>query len=192
MLRITAGSLKGRKLRFESSNNQTRPTLSFVREAIFSSLNSLVDGANFLDLFAGSGIMSFEAISRGASFAECIEKNRHLCNQINSNKSNFLLGDSLNVLNLDSERYLKKFAKKDFFDIVYLDPPYDSRMYELCLNLILDNSILKQNAVIIMESSFRDDELSQIFLKLKTNHQSLNIFKQKNYGQTKLTYYNFE
>ena len=130
---ITAGKLKGRKI-IAPDENITRPTLSKVRMSVFNTLQSMItfDGSSFLDMFAGSGIMGLEAISRGFSKVYAIEKNPKVSNIIKKNFKNFdnapelLIGDSLKVV--------PKLDKN--FDVIYIDPPYFSGIYEQSLKSI--------------------------------------------------------
>jgi 16S rRNA (guanine966-N2)-methyltransferase len=118
---ITAGKFKGRKIA-APDNKLTRPTLSKVRMGVFNTLQSMIDfeGKTFLDMYAGSGIMGLEALSRGFSSALAIEKNPIVIKQ-NFEKFDpapeLLVGDSLK-LNLGE------------FDVAYIDPPYAAGIYE--------------------------------------------------------------
>ena len=130
---ITAGQYKGQKIA-TPDESITRPTLSKVRMSIFNTLQSMVnfDGASFLDMYAGSGIMSLEAVSRGFECAFAIEKNPKVFAVLQSNFKKYghnitpILGDSLNVV--------KKFDRK--FDIIFIDPPYFSGIYEKSLDAV--------------------------------------------------------
>lgn len=147
---ITGGKFKGRKI-ITPDEKITRPTLSKTRESVFNILFSLIDfeGKTFLDLFAGSGIMALEALSRGFEDATCLEKNFKTLKIL---KSNFL---SLNlkppIIVGDSIKLLPKLQKK--FDVIYIDPPYKSGLYELCLKIIKEHNILNQDGIIILEHS---------------------------------------
>ncbi len=130
---ITAGKFKGRKIT-APDENITRPTLSKVRMSVFNTLQSLIDfeGSTFLDMFAGSGIMGLEAISRGFEYAVAIEKNPKSANVIKSNFKKFdkfpklIVGDSLKIIEKSDEK----------FDVVYIDPPYFSGIYEKSLDAV--------------------------------------------------------
>lgn len=143
-MNITAGIFKGQKVN-APDENITRPTLSKVRMAIFNTLQSMIDfeGASFLDMFAGSGIMGLEAISRGFSNVTAIEKNIKAAQIIKDNfkkfpqKPNLIIGDSL--------KKVPKLTEK--FDVIYIDPPYFAGIYEDSL------SAAKKNAggIVILE-----------------------------------------
>lgn len=178
MLQITGGKLKSRKIDPPKGNN-VRPTLSQVRESIFSILFSMMDieEKNFLDVFAGSGIMGFEAISRGFSSVTFIEKDRQtffLLKEnskklgIDNNNTNFLYGDSTKIL--------KKIQKS--FDVIFVDPPYQSGLYDNILKTILDNNLLKNNGVLIVEHP----------KELELNIENYKKIKQKIYADKSLTF----
>lgn len=154
---ITAGKYKGRKI-IAPDEKITRPTLSKIRESIFSTLFSIIDfeGKFFLDCFAGSGIMGLEALSRGFISAVAIEKNPKIASIIKKNylniglTPNLIIGDSLKKI-----PQLKALGKN--FDVIYLDPPYASGIYEQTLMLIKENNLLKENGIIILEHSQKID-----------------------------------
>lgn len=147
---ITAGIYKGRKV-VAPDEKITRPTLSKIRECIFSTLFSMIDfqGKSFLDCFAGSGIMGLEAISRGFEGVVAMEKNPKVARILKENYTNlkippdFLFGDSLKII--------PKITRQ--FDVIYLDPPYQSGIYEETLKKIKENNLLKEGAIIVLEHS---------------------------------------
>ena len=134
-MNITAGKFKGQKIT-APDEKITRPTLSKVRMSIFNTLQSMIDfeGASFLDMYAGSGIMGLEALSRGFSKAVAIEKHPKAAQIIKNNYRKFspaptlLTGDSLKITPAIQEK----------FDVIYIDPPYFSGIYEQSLKAIKD------------------------------------------------------
>lgn len=166
---ITAGKFKGQNVT-APDENITRPTLSKVRMSIFNTLQSMIDfeDSSFLDMYAGSGIMGLEAVSRGFLTVTAIEKNPKAAQIIKSNfkKFNpppkFLFGDSLKIA--------PKLQNK--FDVIYIDPPYFSGIYENSLDAIKDIS----NGIIILEHVTDVDFTG--FEKLK----------QKKYGDRRITF----
>lgn len=145
---ITAGIYKGRKV-IAPDEKLVRPTLSKIRESIFNILFSIMDfeGKRFLDTFAGSGIMGLEALSRGFEYVLALEKNPKVVKILKENyenikiKPNLIVGDSLKLLSKMGEK----------FDVIYIDPPYFSDIYEECLKKIQENSLLKDDGIIILE-----------------------------------------
>lgn len=145
---ITAGIYKGRKV-LVPDEKIVRPTLSKAREGIFSTLFSMIDfkGKNFLDMFAGSGIMGLEALSRGFKQVLAIEKNPKVAQILKNNyknigiEPNFILGDSLKVIKKADSKY----------DVIYIDPPYFSGVYEDCLKRINEHKLLNVDGIVILE-----------------------------------------
>jgi 16S rRNA (guanine966-N2)-methyltransferase len=145
---ITAGIYKGRKV-IAPDENIVRPTLSKIRESIFNVLFSIMDfkDKEFLDVFAGSGIMGIEALSRGFKSALELEKHPKVIRFLKDNykkmnlEPNLIAGDSLKILS--------RLDKK--FDVIYIDPPYLSGIYEETLKKIQENKLLKDNGIIVLE-----------------------------------------
>ena len=165
---ITAGKFKGQKIT-APDENITRPTLSKVRMSVFNTLQSIIEfeGHSFLDMYAGSGIMGLEALSRGFSNAAAIEKNFKVAGIIKTNFKKFenppklYIGDSL-----------KTVSKLDKFDVIYIDPPYFSGIYEKSLEAIKKNA----NNIIILEHVTEVD------------FHGFEIIKQKKYGDKFITF----
>lgn len=143
---ITAGKYKGRKV-VAPDENITRPTLSKAREAIFSVLFSLIDfdGKSFLDMFAGSGIMGLEAISRGFDRVLAVEKSPKIAKVLKDNYKS--LGLQADIVIADSLKL--KSDKK--FDVIYIDPPYMSGIYENVLEKIKNDDLLKPDGIVVLE-----------------------------------------
>jgi 16S rRNA (guanine(966)-N(2))-methyltransferase RsmD len=166
---ITAGKFKGRKIK-APDENITRPTLSKVRMSVFNILQAIIDfdGKSFLDMYAGSGIMGLEALSRGFEGAVAIEKNPKIANIIKSNFKNFeispklIIGDSIKVTQKSNEK----------FDVIYIDPPYFSGIYESSLNAVKNIN----NGIIILE------HVTEVDFK------GFKIIKQKKYGDKFITF----
>ena len=155
MLRIIAGKYRHLKIEAPDTDN-TRPTTDRVREALMSALGTKLDNAIVLDLFAGSGALGLESLSRGASMVYFIDKAPLAIKTIKKNLFN-LKENNAKVLLLSYEKalsYLKDEGIK--FDIVYLDPPYKMKeVYEKVRNLLLDNDLLNEGAVIVEEANER-------------------------------------
>lgn len=124
MLHIIAGKYKNQKIKFPKGQ-ETRPTTSKLREALFNICQNCIENASFLDVFAGSGAMGLEALSRGAKKASFIEENRECMQCIRENLKTLDLDASAQSLQGDAFLMLKKLDKQaENFDIVYMDPPY--------------------------------------------------------------------
>ncbi len=123
-LRIIGGRFKGRLLKAPKAST-TRPTQGMLREAVFNICQNRIDGARFLDLFAGSGAMGLEAVSRGASSILLVEQNRNAVACIKENIRTLEIESASEVLPMEAGKALAFLEKrKDRFDIVYIDPPY--------------------------------------------------------------------
>jgi 16S rRNA (guanine966-N2)-methyltransferase len=122
-MRIIAGSAGGRPLK--APPDGLRPTMDRVRAAVFSSLGDLVPGARCLDLFAGSGAMGIEALSRGAAEAVFVDSNERCSRCIRENLR--MAGVEASVQTLDAHRFLDLYAEPASFDLVFADPPYFKR-----------------------------------------------------------------
>lgn len=166
---ITAGKFKGQKIT-APDENITRPTLSKVRMSIFNTLQSMIDfeDKGFLDMYAGSGIMGLEAISRGFDNALAIEKNPKVANVI---KSNFKKFENAPVLKIgDSLKVVQSLEQK--FDVVYIDPPYFAGIYEKSLDAIRNSA----SGIIVLEHVTGVD------------FSGYELVKQKQYGDKFVTY----
>ncbi len=151
-MRIIAGSCRGAKI-FAPKGLDTRPTGDRVREAVFN-LVGPVDGASVLDLYAGSGAMGLEALSRGAAHATFVENDREACRTINRNLDKLGL-EGAEVTCTDVLRFLA--AERRRFDLILVDPPYDmveSVAVRLALYL---PAVLAENGLVALESSSRDE-----------------------------------
>ena len=163
---ITGGIYKGRKI--EAPDEKiTRPTLSKVRQGVFNTLFSLIGDFNdksFLDLFGGSGIMGLEALSRGFNSVTIFEKNVRIAQILKKNYSNLGLKPDLKIG--DSLKLIPKLDKS--FDVIYVDPPYYSGVYEEVFNLLKEFPL--KETIIIAEHSEPLDV------------KEFNLIKEKSYG----------
>jgi 16S rRNA (guanine966-N2)-methyltransferase len=154
-LRILGGAFRGRLLK-SPKGEQTRPTLAVMRKAVFDILQSDVEGAAFLDLFAGSGAMGFEALSRGASHVTFVESNRFALRAIEENIQILKAQTQCSVMGYDTLLALKKLAKgKQRFDLAYADPPYAvaPQLIEEILALFDSHSLLNANGRLFLEEA---------------------------------------
>lgn len=159
-IRIIAGSWRGRRVSVLDSEG-LRPTTSRVRETLFNWLMHDVAGATCLDLFSGSGVLGFECLSRGAGFVDFVESDSAAAQNIQSNISLFLTGDEqskVNVNRQDALRFLKE--KKDKrYDIVFVDPPFQSSLAVQSLSLLSELGCLNDNALVYIEQDSNHDRL---------------------------------
>jgi len=145
-IRVTAGALRGRRVPVPASD--VRPTSERARQAFFNIIGKRIEGSRFLDLFAGSGIFSFEALSRGAASATAIDHDRRKVEAIAR------LADDLDVavtaVQGDVLTTLPKLTK-DIYDIVYVDPPFDFTAYDELLKAIEKHLSLAPETVVAIE-----------------------------------------
>lgn len=151
-LRIIAGLYKNRAL-FAPKGEATRPTTGATRETLFNLLMQEIEGKEFLDLFAGTGAVSIEALSRGASHATLVEKDRAACEAIKKNIEKLALTpEQITFFSGEALRIAKKLEKEGkSFDLVFLDPPYNGTEHLPIFELIDTGSLLKPGGLLIIE-----------------------------------------
>ena len=175
-MRIIAGTRRGHKL-YEFDGMDIRPTTDRVKESMFNLIQDFVLGSRVLDLFSGSGALSFEALSRGAEYAVCVDKDINSIAVIE--KNNASLGFSnVKILNCDAMRYLAE--TKDKFSLIFLDPPYNKGFIAPIIEEIVKRDVLKPDGIIVLESDFSDEH---------GDFAELTKLKQKKYGRSYVTVY---
>jgi 16S rRNA (guanine966-N2)-methyltransferase len=179
-MRIIAGIYRGRNLK-SLPTLDTRPTKDMVKGAIFSIIQFEIVNASVLDLFAGSGSIGIEALSRGAKLAVFNDKSRAAYNLIKDNLESLnVKQDAYQLINLDYNLALAHIHnEKKKFDFIYLDPPYKLKIIDDLITQIMNLQLLSKSGVIMAEVDKRDPETNYPGLKLKV-HQ---------YGNTKLLVY---
>lgn len=175
-MRVITGSRRGKKLKVLEGTD-TRPTTDMVKEAIFSIIQFDVPGASVLDLFAGSGQLGIEALSRDAAHCVFVDRNPSAVAVIKANVTDCNFNGVSRVLNMDSLEYLK--VAKDGIDIALLDPPYNNGLIEKALPLLEPK--LNDGAIVVCE---HEKELTpaESFGRLK-------LHKRYKYGKICLTVY---
>ena len=148
MMKINSGIFRNSSIEI-LKNSSFRPTTSISRKSLFDSIGKL-DGKSFLDLFSGSGIIGFEAASRGAKNVTFVEINKKYLNHIILNAKKFEY-DQFNFMARDAHRFIKKSKN---YDIIFADPPYG--LYEM--NIFIENALKKLNkgGILILESSSKE------------------------------------
>lgn len=149
-LRIIAGTWRGRLLEFLPNN--IRPTPNRVRETLFNWLQLYIENADCLDLFAGSGALSFEALSRGAAKVVAIDQSSTATQYLHHN-AHKLATNNIEIIHASAEQFFTKYANIDkAFDIVFLDPPFYQNLLLPSLQQLLDRQCLKETSLIYFES----------------------------------------
>ncbi len=182
-MRVIGGKFRSRKLK-SLKGDLTRPTANKVKGAVFSSIAFDVNHNLMLDLFAGSGAMGIEALSRGFKHVYFNDVNKKAYDVILFNLKTLDLLKSSSLSRLNYQDLLKKFSNKNKFDFIFIDPPYKKINIDEILKEIVDYEILAKGGVVCVESVKEE--------KLKNDYKNLLKYKEKIYGLTKLTYYRKE
>lgn len=174
-MRVITGTARGRKLR-EPAGNEIRPTTDMVKEALFSIIQFDVEGRRVLDLFAGTGQLGIEALSRGADSCVFVDESRDSINIVKENlKTCGMQGETIQT---DSLNYLEHCGK---FGLIFVDPPYDAGLYDSVLQKIFKIDILSEGGIIICETR-RETELPEA-------PAPYSMGRSYRYGKIKLTLY---
>jgi 16S rRNA (guanine966-N2)-methyltransferase len=174
LLRITGGALARRRIAVPAAADAglVRPTSDKVREAIFASLGGAIEGANVLDVFAGSGALGLEALSRGAARATFIEKDRRTAQTLRENIAALGLEASAQVIVDDATRAL---AGVGLFDVVFCDPPYALAIDDALARSL--GAVVAPNGVLILERGKKSAVLAV---------PGLNLTRERAYGDTRV------
>ena len=155
MMRIITGRARGMKLD-TLEGEMTRPTSERAKMAIFSSLQFELEGRRALDLFAGSGQMGLEAVSRGAAHAVLVDQSKDAVAIIRKNAEKTRLAEDCTIVCADFSEFLRQRRGHDPFDLVFIDPPYGMRACRAAVEAILDNRLLKSHGILVLESGEPD------------------------------------
>lgn len=150
-LRIIGGKWRGQKLSFANAEG-LRPTGDRIRETLFNWLTPVISEAHCLDLFAGSGVLGIEALSRGASSATLIEKNPTSITLLQQNCAQ-LKANHAEVIQADAIHWLASTKPTNLFDVVFLDPPFATTLLQPCCDLLHQHDLLADNAYIYIETN---------------------------------------
>lgn len=176
-MRVITGSARGRRLK-EIEGLETRPTTDRVKEALFSVIQFDIEGRRVLDLFAGTGQLGIEALSRGAESAVFVEQRKDAVQAVRENLVVCGLSDRARVVSGDAMSYLKSGEK---FDLIFLDPPYASGLLEQALEEIARFDICRRHGIIVAESV-----ADKVLPPLSAPYA---VHREYRYGKIKLTVY---
>ena len=174
MLRIITGSAKGKRLK-TLEGEATRPTSERIKEAVFSSIQFDLDGRRVLDLFAGSGQMGLEALSRGAASAMFIDSAREAMDIVKENAVSTGFFSVCRFLVSDWKNYIRKASGREKFDLVFVDPPYSLKCCEECARRLTDSGLLAVGAIVVLESG--EEEISADSI------EGFSVIKSTHYGK---------
>ena len=178
-MRVVSGSLRGMKLN-TIEGDSTRPTRDIVKEALFSIIQNYVPDAIFLDLFAGSGAIGIEALSRGAKEAIFIDLNPKCVAIIRENVKKGNLEKQSHIYNTNYQNALKKL-QGELVSIIYIDPPYNKNMGVEAIAKISEYDLLAQDGLIIIETD-TNEEVPEVIGRYEK-------FNYKRYGRNILSFY---
>ncbi|MBI1823775.1 MAG: 16S rRNA (guanine(966)-N(2))-methyltransferase RsmD [Nitrospirae bacterium] len=177
MIRISGGKKRGRHL-FTLDDPDLRPTSGKVREALFNILGEKINGVQFLDLFAGSGLVGIEALSRGAAHCTFIEKDFRHFKLLQKNIERIQFQNDATLIEIDALKFVKGPSQ---FDLVFVDPPYASKLLEKILPALGGSDMIEKGGMIIVEH-FKKLTLDPIYGRFS-------LLKSYAYGDTFLSIY---
>lgn len=174
-MRVISGIRKGLKLKSPDGMN-TRPTTDRVKESVFNLLQFCMPCNSVLDLFAGSGALGIEALSRYCSHAVFVDHNRQSVMLIQDNLASARFHENATVICKDSLAYLQGCT--DSFDLIFLDPPYNANLLKPVLDVIAERDLLSEDGIIVIES----EENGESF-----EHSLFSVRRTARYGKTVIT-----
>lgn len=178
-MRVISGTAKGCKLN-STTDKSTRPTLDRVKEPLFSILQIHLQGANVLDLFAGSGALGIECLSRGAKHATFCDKSFVATQILKQNLEKTKLEDKSTILNVDYKKCLNKLTKS--FDIIFIDPPYKKDIAVDAVQRILELYLLSKDGIIVLETDEEEREIKEL------EKLEVEVYDRRKYGRVKLLF----
>jgi 16S rRNA (guanine(966)-N(2))-methyltransferase RsmD len=182
-MRVISGSARGTKL-VSLGSADIRPTLDRVKESFFNQVGPGLEGLTFLDLFAGSGSIGIEALSRGAEAVVFIEPNPEANHIILQNLEKCkITTDRWDLLKYPALKALKALHKRNF-DLVYLDPPFADGLYEPTLRGLSSSGLIRQDTLVVVEHFHKT--------VLHKNYDKLEFYKNRRLGDSCLSFFRLE
>lgn len=183
-MRVISGMAKGTKL-FTLEGLSTRPTLDRIKEPLFSIIQNRIQNSIILDLFAGSGALGIESLSRGANFCYFCDNSTKATNIIDKNLSKTRFKEKSELFTMDYKSCLKQMANKKLqFNLIFLDPPYESDLIYLSVKQIKELKLLAQDGIIIAETDNEKELIS------KLEQLNAEVFDIRKYGRVRLLFLN--
>ena len=181
-MRIISGIMRCNKL-FTLDGLNTRPTLDRVKEPLFSIINFDLEDAEVLDLFAGSGALGLESLSRGAKQAVLCDNSHEAIRVIKQNIAKTKTEDRTLVIHKNFNKALEELSSKNMkFNIVFLDPPYATDYAEQATQKILELGLLKENGIIIIETDTKEKVIQNL------QNIDINMYDERKYGRVTLLF----
>ena len=181
-MRVIAGTARSMPLRTVKGMD-VRPTTDRTKETLFNILMPYIPGCRFLDLYAGSGSIGIEALSRGCAHCTFVEKTRAHQNLILENLSFTHLEENARLIRGDVNAVLPRLEAEEPFDVIFMDPPFDHGLEKITLTLLAESSLIADNGIIVVEASPKTD-----FSYL--NDLGYEIVKERRYGHSQHIFLN--
>jgi len=178
-MRVISGTAKGCKLS-SIDDLSTRPTLDRVKEPLFSIIQNHIQDANVLDLFAGSGALGIEALSRGSKHCTFCDKSHKSIQMLKENIKKTRMEEKSTILNIDYKKCLEGLNEK--FDIIFIDPPYKQDIGVKAIEKIIDLKILSEDGIIILETDEEERELEEL------KNVEVEVYDKRKYGRVQLLF----
>lgn len=180
-MRVISGTARGTKLK-SPTNQSVRPTLDRIKEDVFNILGPSIYGAQVLDLFAGSGALGIEALSRGAEHCNFVDQSRESLSLTRENLALTRLQSKATLHQRGALEMLPTFANRSIqFDLIFIDPPYAWEQMESLLKNLQKYNIMGANAVVIVETDKAE--------LLADTYGGLTKYREKTFATTKITFY---
>ena len=183
-MRVISGKARGLKLD-TPKNLDVRPTTDRVKESLFNIINPYIRESNILDLFAGTGSLGIECLSRGAKNCIFVDKSKQSIGIVKSNVKKARVENESTILNIDFKDAVKRLAvQKQKFDVIFMDPPYYENMFIDCLKSIDELNLLKEDGLVVVEHDTNDlfyDSIGRLYKS-----------REKKYGNTTISFYKLE
>lgn len=176
MLRIVTGSAKGKRLK-TLEGEATRPTSERIKEAIFSSIQFDVENRRVLDLFAGSGQMGLEALSRGAESVTFVDCEREAMDVVKANAKNTGFFDLCRYAVSDWRNFIRKSSGRDTYDLVFVDPPYSMECCADAADRLAEAGLIIPGAIVVLESGSEQVDVESDALR------GFEVIKSTHYGK---------
>ena len=184
-MRIITGKRKGKKLISPDGYDVTRPTLDRVKQSIFNIIQGYINNETVvLDLFAGTGSLGLEACSRGAKVTYLCDRNDVTVSYLIKNIKNLCFEDIAFAIKGEFNTNLKRFRNEMKFDLIFVDPPYNTDYVERSINLIDEYNLLKPNGIIVSKIATNETK----FIESK----NINLTDYRKYGNTTVCFYKYK
>ena len=179
-MRIISGKARGTKL-YTLEGTATRPTLDRVKESLFNIIQNDIEGSTILDLFSGSGAIGLEFLSRGAKRAVLCDNSKDAIKIIKQNVQKTHFEEKAEVYNMEFTKLIERLQKQKF-DIIYIDPPYDTDFIKISIEKIIEYKLINEKTKIIVETDDETRILKQI------EKMDVEITDKRKYGRATIIF----